>query len=76
MNEFIRFEIDWTAVAMAGGRARQAGVKPIMTVGHPGPGLSGVPWPVTLVTFAAGGMGYPASLSCDPGGERFTTDMT
>ncbi|MBI5442741.1 MAG: hypothetical protein HY900_16200 [Deltaproteobacteria bacterium] len=43
MNEFIAFEIPSTALAIADGRARQAGMKPMRTVGQPGPGISGVP---------------------------------
>src|SRR6266567_8071211 len=34
--------------------ARHAGCPPIMTVAHPGPGLSGVPWLVLSPTRAAG----------------------
>jgi hypothetical protein len=43
MNDFITFEDDWTALAIAAGSARQAGKPPIRTVGQPGPGPSGVP---------------------------------
>jgi len=43
MNEFIAFEIPSTALAIAEGRARHAGMTPIMTVRQPGPGPSGVP---------------------------------
>jgi hypothetical protein len=43
MNEFIAFEIPSIALAIAAGRARQAGEPPIRTVGHPGPGASGGP---------------------------------
>lgn len=60
MNEFMTFEIDWIGPAIAAGIARQAGMKPIRTVGHPGPGPIGVPWLGVLVTFAAGGIGYRA----------------
>ncbi len=38
MNEFIAFEIPSTALAIADGRARQAGMYPMLTVGQPGPG--------------------------------------
>src|SRR5262249_12384648 len=34
--------------------ARHAGIPPISTVGQPGPGPSGVPWPVRSPTRAAG----------------------
>src|SRR5450759_1250077 len=74
LNELISFEIDWTALAIADGRARQAGMTPIMTVGLPGPGPSGVPWLVVLVKLAAIGICYPASLPCDPRVEPFTTN--
>jgi hypothetical protein len=34
--------------------ARHAGMPPISTVAHPGPGESGVPWLVVSATLAAG----------------------
>src|SRR5512143_1779714 len=71
MNEFMRFEIDWIAPAIDAGMARQAGSPPIRTVGQPGPGASGVPCPVRLVTRAAIGIGQPAFLSLNRGLRRF-----
>jgi hypothetical protein len=43
MNEFIAFEMLSTALPIPVGSARQAGMYPIRTVGHPGPGMSGEP---------------------------------
>ncbi|WP_337589430.1 hypothetical protein [Paenibacillus contaminans] len=43
--------------------ARQAGIPPINTFTLPGPGPSGVPWPVISPTLAAGGISFTPSVS-------------